>query len=263
MFQHLNALISGGKGRTGGASGGGEILCRVLAPHSIERGDDIFGHLTGIEGIAPVLGDATQDFGLSGGAEDVAGLWGLAAGQIEIACGPLQGARIITPIKGDTCRDGYAFFGIADRRGKNRVQTHGADGVGQVAKRVDRAGYGHGMGAAQRYRLFTSVPQVGGIQRSRGAARSVQRVHLVAARRRIQHKAIPADPRHLRLANPQQHGTGNRGIHRVAAPLKNIDSGLCGQRMGRGTHAIARQNGGSSGKVKVAHVIGLRLLSSA
>ena len=44
-------------------------------------------------------------------------------------------------------------------------------------------------------------------------------------------KTITTDPGHLRLADPQQHGPGNRRIHRIAAAFQHINRRLGGQRM--------------------------------
>ena len=77
----------------------------------------------------------------------------------------------------------------------------------------------HGNGfvpvSAQRFGSLCRWRPAGAVQSVNGAVRV-----------RPEHKAIAADPGHLRLANAQQHGTGNRGIHCVATGFEGFNGRL-------------------------------------
>ena len=72
MFDQFDALIGAGDGGGVVAGGGGQIVQRVGAAKRPQRGDHVLGHLAFVEPGAALLGDAAQDFGLPGRAEDLA-----------------------------------------------------------------------------------------------------------------------------------------------------------------------------------------------
>ena len=99
------------------------------------------------------------------------------------------------------------------------------------------------MGVVQRYVFVSRFAQTRGVGSSRGAARAVQRLHLLAAGGGIEYEAVAADAGHLRLTDAQKNGARNGGVHRVSALFQYVDSNLRRERMGRGAHAVRGQNG--------------------
>ena len=214
----------------------------MAAACGLQAGDHVLGDLSGVEGIAALHGHAAQHFGLSRRAEDVAGAGRFAVDEEVIPRASLKGAAVGGPVKGHARGDGHPRLGIVDRGGEQGVQPQFAGAFREVAEGVDGRGDGHGIRRAERHRLLALVPQFRGIQRRWRAAGPVKGMDLLAPRRGVEHETVAADPGHLRLANAEEHRSGDGRVHRVAAPRKDIDRRPRGQRMRCGADAVGGQD---------------------
>ena len=255
VFQQVAALIGAGDGIAQGAGSVGEILQRMLAAEGAQRGDHVGGHLALIEPRAALFGDAAQRLCLLRRTEDLAFARGLSPHQQRVARGPLQAVRRLGPVAGDAGGDGDALLGIVDRGGQAGGQPQLAPVGGQAAEGVDRPRHRHRLDPPDRDRGQPLCAEGPGVQGCRGTARTVQRDHILAARRLQQHKAVAAQAGHLRLAEPQQDRPGNRRIHRVATGLEDIDRHPRRQRVRGGAHAVHGVDGRAAGFVEIAHVL--------
>ena len=232
-----------------------EILQPMRPAQRAQRRDHVLGHLALVEPLAPLLGDAPQNLGLTRRAEDLPRLRHRAIDQIELPRRTLQRRRILGPVKGHARRDGHALVGIADRGGQNGIQPQLAPIRRQPAERIHRTRQRDRLHPMQRHRR--QPPVAHGLRRipRRCPPRPVQRDHLLAPRRFQQDKAIAADPRHLRLADPQKHRPGNRRIHRIPTPFQHLDRRLGGKGMRGRADAVAGIDGRTARQVEIAHLV--------
>ena len=229
----------------------------MQAAECVQRGQHVLGHLALVEARAPLGGHPAQHLGLARCPEQRADAGRGAAGQEVVAPEPLQVGRVATPVESHPGRHRHPRFGIVDRGRENRVEPEPTHGIGKMAEGVDRPRQGHRMHAGRRHRLMTLAAQPVRRECRRRAARPVQRLNLAALPLGPEHEAIAADPRHLRLADAQQHGPGNGRVHGVAAALEDIDGDLRRQRVRGGTHALRRKDSGATRKLKIAHALTL------
>ena len=235
-----------------GATRRGQIVQRVAAAKGLQRGDHVLGHLALVKP-RPALGShPAQHLRLTGGAEDLACDRHLAVQQVEFPRVALQSSGVVGPVKGHPGGDRHAFVGIVDRRGQN-LSRPSRPSRRQGTKRVNRTWQGDGVDPAQGHGRHLPLAQRFGSGGSRGTARSVQRKDIIRSGGLDQHETIAADPRHLRLANPQQNRTRNGRIDGISARLQDTDCSFGRQRMGRRAHPVGRIGGRAARHVKIAH----------
>ena len=165
----------------------------------------------------------------------------------------LQGLGRAGPVHRHAGSDGHALLGIADRGGQKRVDPQFAMILGQGAEGVDGTGNGHGLGSAQRHGRLPTVPERGGAGPGGRAAGPVQGQDVGLAGLGDQDEAIPPDPAHMRLADPQKHGPGDGGIHGGATTFQRFDRDLGRQRMRGGAHPVGGHHGGPTGHLEISH----------
>ena len=148
------------------------------------------------------------------------GGYAIVGGNLPIAVGlglavQLQGEdRVVMAFMGD----GATNQGARHRPGKGRVGRNGS--LGRRRNLVRRQPLG--------------TP-----------ARRVQAVEFPGLGIPHLREEIPADAAHHRLDHPQHRVDGNRGIHRGAAPLENLDAHASRQGMRGCDHAVAGIDDGS------------------
>ena len=253
VLDDFDIFVGTGNGPGFFAARPGKVLEGVQAAGLVQGAHHVFGNFPGVEGARPFFCDAPQHFGLPGGTEDVTDLGRLAVDEKLVAGGPLQVMGVVFPVEGDPGRDRNAVFGVADRRRKQPVQPEGPDRVGEMCEGGNRRRNGDGMRCKDRNGGFTCCTQLRGVLRRRGTARSVQGKDFVAAALGPEHEAVAADAGHRRLADTEQDGAGDRGVHGVAAALQGLDGGFRSQRMRCRAHPVRGEDGGPSGKMKIAH----------
>ena len=117
----IGALVGAVNG--GGVLAGdtGQIFHRVAAAQSLQRGDHVLGHFAFVKAFAALAGHAAQNFGLTGGAEDLADTGGLVVDEVVAAGRALQGGGVVSPVKSHAGGDGDAGVGIVDGRGDDAI----------------------------------------------------------------------------------------------------------------------------------------------
>ena len=148
----------------------GQIFHRVAAAHGLQRGDHVLGHFAFVKAFAAFAGHAAQNFGLTGGAEDLANTGGLVVDEVVAAGRALQGGGVVGPVKSHAGGDGDAGVGIVDGRGDDAIQPQLAVAVREAAERLHRAGQGDGVSAAQGHGGEATGAQGVGRGARRGAA---------------------------------------------------------------------------------------------
>ena len=129
MFDHFEVFVVARHGRRDLGAGAGEILGAMAATCGLQRGDHVFGDLSGVEGIAPFRGHATQHFGLSRRAENITDAGRFTFDEEVVPRAPLKGAAVRGPVKSHARGDGHPGIGIVDRGGQQRVQPQLAEVV--------------------------------------------------------------------------------------------------------------------------------------
>ena len=253
VLDELQPLQEPRDGRGVVAGGGGEVLLGVRAPRRAQRGRDVGRHLALVEARAAALDHAAQHLRLARGAEDLAGARGGAVEEVGLAGGALQPALGERPVEGRARRHGHAALGVADRGGQHGAEPEPPPVGRQPAEGVHRAGDRDGGGLVHRDRRVAGRAQPFGVEPRGRAARAVERHHLLLARGLDQREGVAADPRHLRLADPQQDGGADRRVGRVAAPLQQVDRGAGRERVRGGAHPLDRVDGRPPRELEVSH----------
>ena len=253
MLEEFDPLV-GARDRVAVVAGRGrEVVERVDAAHRAERRHHVLGHLALVEAGPPLRGDAAQDLRLAGSAEDLPRARRLAVEQEIPARRALERVDREAPVEGHARRDGNALLRVADR-GRQRVgQADPPPVLRQAAEGVDGAGDRHGLGAADGNGGQTAAAHLCRGQRGGRPARAVERDDPVLARRLEQNEAVAPDAGHLRLADAEQDGRADGGVHGVPAVLEKPDRRRGGERMRRGAHPVGGENRRTAGRLEVTH----------
>ena len=219
VLQQVDAFVMARNRIGGGGLGCCKILGSVNATLLGESCDHVLCNLAAVKGIAALVGDAAQHFGLTRSAEDLAHARRASIDQICVAGAALKGAGVIPPVKGHTRRDGHAFFCVVNGWGQHGIEADLTFGFRQMTKGVDRAGDRDSIGCIQGNCLQAARTQCRCLCRLGRASRAVQRPYCVFACTIVKNKTIAADPSHLWFADTEQNSPSDRSIHGVAAAL--------------------------------------------
>jgi hypothetical protein len=162
---------------------------------------------------------------------------------------------MVHPVEGGARRHRNARLGVVDDGCEHGVEAELSVILRQAAERVDRTGDSDGLRRAeQRHAHVPGCPYLRRRQGRRRTAGSVERDHVLAARRFHQREAIAADPGHRGFAQPQKHASRDRGIHRVSARLQDVDRHFSRQGVRRRAHPVFRKNGRPARLMEIPHV---------
>jgi hypothetical protein len=163
---------------------------------------------------------------------------------------------VVHPVEGGPRRHRNTRLRIVDDGCENGVEAELSVILRQAAERIDRAGDVMGSGAPNSGML--GVPGRAYLRRRQGGGRtagSVERDHILAARRFHQREAIAAHPGHRGFAQPQKNASGDRGIHRVSARLQDVDRHFRRQGVRRRAHSVFRKNGRPARLMEIPHIV--------
>jgi hypothetical protein len=179
-----------------------------------------------------------------------------AIDKVVVARAAAEVAVVVHPVEGGPRRHRNARLRIVDDGRENGVEAELSVILRQAAERIDRAGDRDGLRRAeQRHMGVTRRAYLRRRQGGRRAARSVERDDILAARRFHQREAIAAHPGHRGLAQPQKNASGDRGIHRVAARLQDIDRDFSRQWVRRRAHPVFRKDRRPARLMEIPHSV--------
>ena len=229
---------------------GGDVLDRQGARPRIlgHRRGDLARDPTPIEDLRPARRQFGHGRGIGRVAQNVAGDMAPPVRLREIRIGPAR-ARL-SPRRGDEAGQARAdleavarqSFGVAEQ-GAPRQPTVRRLGHGQHGHRPRRPGRPSAQHrVAEVQRLAVLEEQLGRRRRRRGLA-AVIAGDLAAAGVEHHHEGAAAEPRGLRLHQPQHRLHRHRRIDRRAAVAQHLQSRLDRQRIGGGHEGPARERG--------------------
>ena len=256
QLPQLDAAVGDRDRRHVGRALGGEIIERVQAAERVELGDDVLGHLAGVEPLAPLAGDDPERLGQRRKAHDLARARHRARLE-EMRLGARRGGRCgprAGPVGGHARRHrrsparparwpapAGARAACVPWSASSRVQPSTAPGTVTACTLV---------GSMRSSPDLASQAAVGARRRAAGG---VERDRPVEPRLGDQREAVAADAGHVRLDHGQHRGGGDGGIDRVAPGLQHLDGRQARRGMRRGAHRPAPVDERAPGEVEVAH----------